>query len=83
MPIKTAVIGAGNIGTFLSAAILNGDGEINSISIIEKNESRLGQIMKFVVGYKIGCDSNIINISSEKLYLAKSLQEIREKFDTT
>ena len=71
---KIAVIGSGNVGTFLAAAILNGS-ENCDLTIIENNEERREQIKQHGVGYEAGSGEEKITatISSEKFKVEDSI----------
>ncbi len=70
---KIAVIGSGNVGTFLSAAILNGS-ENCDLTIVENNERRRAEIMQHGVVYEAGTGGAKISatIPSERLLVAMS-----------
>jgi 2-polyprenyl-6-methoxyphenol hydroxylase-like FAD-dependent oxidoreductase len=53
MPREIVIVGGGNVGTFLAAAMLN-DGQDIHLAVVDKNEKRLEEIRKFGVGYKAG-----------------------------
>jgi ketopantoate reductase len=56
---KIVVIGGGNVGTFLAAAILNGS-ENYDLTIVESNEKRREEISRLGIGYEIGIDGEAI-----------------------
>lgn len=73
---KIAVIGSGNVGTFLSAAILNGS-ENCDLTIVENNERRRAEIMQHGVVYEAGTGGAKISatIPSERLRVANLMSE--------
>ncbi len=79
MPKKVAVIGIGNVGTFLSAVLLQSE-ECEELVAAEKDSLRIWQLEEFGFCYKIS-DADPVEIKSNKARLVKSLHEINEKFD--
>jgi ketopantoate reductase len=71
---KITVIGGGNVGTFLAAAILNGSKNCD-LTIIENNEERREQIKQHGLGYEAGSGEEKITatISSEKFKVEDSI----------
>lgn len=73
---RIAVIGGGNVGTFLAAAILSGS-ENCDLTIVENNERRCEEIGHLGVGYEAGSGITAISatISSEKFRVTNSMTE--------
>ncbi len=76
---KIAVIGIGNVGTFLSAVIIQSE-ECDELVAVEKDSWRIRQLEELGFCYKIA-DANPVEIKSSKVRFATSLHEINERFD--
>jgi len=72
--MKVAIIGAGNVGTFLTAAILSNATD-STLAIIDRNPERLRQLQKFGAHYQAGAEQ--VSAPCDKCVFATSMAEAK------